>query len=274
MPSERGLYDPQWEHDACGDRRHCEYLRPPRSRHRGAWQAGAVEPHAPRGRRRRRIDRRRGGHSAANPARFFRLTANQLGFELPAPEQYGVAMLFLPQDTELRRRCEQILAESVSQEGFRVLGWRDVPTDNRCLGDLARAAEPAGAPGIHRRPAARGRRPGASSVRHPQADRTPCSGNARRPGRRILRALDVLPHGGVQGHVSRAAVVRLLSRPGRRGRSHGFGRRPSALQHEYFPELAAGATVPHDRPQWRDQHAARQCQPASGPREDDGLLRR
>ena len=51
-------------------------------------------------------------------------------------------MFFLPHDRELRRRCEQTLAAQADAEGLTVLGWRDVPTDNRCLGELARTSEP------------------------------------------------------------------------------------------------------------------------------------
>ena len=76
------------------------------------------------------------------PHGFFRAVTGPLGFQLPDPKQYGVAMLFLPQDEELRRRCEQVFAELVGQDGLKLLGWRDVPTCNGCLGELARAAEP------------------------------------------------------------------------------------------------------------------------------------
>ncbi len=40
----------------------------------------------------------------------------------------------------------------------------------------------------------------------------------------------------------------------------GAGARAPALLHQHVPELAAGASVPHDLPQRRDQHAARQRQ--------------
>jgi len=52
-------------------------------------------------------------------------------------------MIFLPRHEELRRRCEQILVEKIEDEGLKVLGWRDVPADNSCLGHIARNSEPA-----------------------------------------------------------------------------------------------------------------------------------
>jgi len=51
-------------------------------------------------------------------------------------------MLFLPQDPALRLRYEEQLTAAVGKEELRVLGWRDVPADNRCLGEIARSAEP------------------------------------------------------------------------------------------------------------------------------------
>ncbi len=65
------------------------------------------------------------------------------GIELPAPDGYAVGMVFLPQATDLRTRCEQLLAEAIVHQGLEVMCWRDVPTDNRPLGQLARKAEPA-----------------------------------------------------------------------------------------------------------------------------------
>jgi len=51
-------------------------------------------------------------------------------------------MLFLPQDPDLRRGCETILTSAVIEGGLKPLAWRDVPADNRSLGQIARSAEP------------------------------------------------------------------------------------------------------------------------------------
>ena len=78
-----------------------QYFGTPRPRDCRARQAGAAEPHAPRGGRGRRIDRRRRGHSAANSRTSSSAPRpTELGFQLPDPKQYGVAMLFLPQDDD------------------------------------------------------------------------------------------------------------------------------------------------------------------------------
>ena len=58
----------------------------------------------------------------------------------------------------------------------------------------------------------------------------------------------------------RAAARGLLPRPARRARRERARARPLALLDEHVPELGARAPVPDDRPQRRDQHAARQRQ--------------
>jgi len=141
-PQARGLYDPAWEHDACGigaivnisGRREHAILDYGRQvllnlQHRGA--AGADESTGDGA-----------GILLQIPHEMFAEEAPRLGSDLSQPGQYGVAMLFLPQDGEVRRGCEEILAAAIGEGGLRVLGWRDVPTDNRCLGAIARASEP------------------------------------------------------------------------------------------------------------------------------------
>ena len=52
------------------------------------------------------------------------------GVTLPAPGEYGVAMVFLPKEIASRLACEQALEREVLAEGQVVLGWRDVPIDS------------------------------------------------------------------------------------------------------------------------------------------------
>ncbi len=128
-PEKQGLYDPRFEHDACGvgfvahiknQASHAiveqglEILL--RLTHRGA--AGA--------------DPREGdgaGILLQLSDRFFRAEAERLGIPLPTAGEYGVAMVFLPKDAEHRHQCEQALEATITEEGQELLGWRDVPTD-------------------------------------------------------------------------------------------------------------------------------------------------
>jgi glutamate synthase (NADPH/NADH) large chain len=51
-------------------------------------------------------------------------------------------MTFLPKEPGLRYQCEGIFERIVEEEEQKVLGWRDVPTDNRCIGETAKGTEP------------------------------------------------------------------------------------------------------------------------------------
>ncbi|MEY4384753.1 MAG: hypothetical protein RLY20_36 [Verrucomicrobiota bacterium] len=77
------------------------------------------------------------------PHDFLTEVCAKQGIKLPAPGQYGVAMLFMPPDAKFRRKLEQAFEKIVKSEGLEFLGWRVVPTDNSSLGATAKSAEPA-----------------------------------------------------------------------------------------------------------------------------------
>ena len=142
MPGKCGLYDPQWEHDACGigavanisgrrDHSIIEYGNEVllNLMHRGA--AGSDESTGDGA-----------GILFQIPHEFFDEEVRRLHFRLPERNRYGVAMVFGPRDPGFRGRCEDLLNRAIDHLGLKVLGWRDVPTDNSCLGELAREAEP------------------------------------------------------------------------------------------------------------------------------------
>jgi len=141
-PKAQGLYDPQYEHDACGigavvdisgakSHKIVEYGKQVllNLQHRGA--SGADESTGDGA-----------GILMQIPHEFFAAEADRLKFELPPSGHYGVGILFLPRDAAIRCTCEEVLAQNIESEGLTVLGWRDVPTDNRTLGEIARSAEP------------------------------------------------------------------------------------------------------------------------------------
>ena len=76
------------------------------------------------------------------PDRFFRKEADRLGINLPPERGYGAGLVFLPRDPAVREQVETMFEEIVIDEGQLVLGWRDVPTDDRELGPSAVAVEP------------------------------------------------------------------------------------------------------------------------------------
>ena len=76
------------------------------------------------------------------PHKFFARACACVGIHLPMPGDYGLAMVFLPVEDAEREYCQSLFERTVQEEGQSVLGWRKVPTDNTCLGPVARSAQP------------------------------------------------------------------------------------------------------------------------------------
>ena len=77
------------------------------------------------------------------PDAFYREKMAAQGVVLPAPGDYGVGMIFLPQEAASRAACEEELECSVRREGQVVLGWRDVPVDRHLeMSPTVEASEP------------------------------------------------------------------------------------------------------------------------------------
>jgi len=133
-PTAAGLYDPRYEHDACGvafvARLHGE------ANHETVRRAiVAIENLEHRGAEGADADTGDGcGILIQTPDAFLRA---EVPFELPEVGRYGVAMCFLPQEDERRAYIAQLLARTVVGEGQRVLGWRDVPVDPSGVGRVA-----------------------------------------------------------------------------------------------------------------------------------------
>ena len=141
-PPRQGLYDPQFEHEACGvgfvvnikgKKSHTIIEQSLRVllnlNHRGAC---GCEVNTGDG----------AGILLQTPHAFFKEAIKSSGFALPSPGEYGVGMVFLPHDAAQRAECEKIFTAIVAEEGQRVLGWRSIPTNNVSLGATAKAAEP------------------------------------------------------------------------------------------------------------------------------------
>ncbi|QYJ16574.1 Ferredoxin-dependent glutamate synthase 1 [Rubrobacter xylanophilus DSM 9941] len=139
MTLKTGLYDPAYEHDACGfgfvarvDGRRTretveeglEILR--NLEHRGARGS---DPETGDG----------AGILLQLPDAFFRREAERLGIELPPPGHYAVGTLF---ESEEGLGAERMLEDIAAGEGQRVLGFRDVPVDPERCGRLARRVMP------------------------------------------------------------------------------------------------------------------------------------
>ncbi len=133
VPPAGGLYDPRNEHDSCG----VGFIADLSSRashkiiedglkilenleHRGAVGADPLVGDG-------------AGILVQIPHRFFAAEAERLGHQLPAPGDYAVAHIFLPQDPAVRAEMEKLVEGVIAEEGQKLLFWRDVPVDNSCL---------------------------------------------------------------------------------------------------------------------------------------------
>ena len=138
----QGLYDPQFEHDACGvgfvahikGKKSHEIVQQALTvlnnlRHRGACGCEANTGDG-------------AGILIQVPHEFLQEACAGIGIQLPAEGQYGVGMVYLPSDKEDRKAAEKTLEKIIQEEGQKLLGWRKVPTDNSTMGPTARSEEP------------------------------------------------------------------------------------------------------------------------------------
>ena len=141
-PGKQGLYDPAYEHDACGvgfivdikGRKSHQILKQglqilTNLDHRGACGA---EVNTGDG----------AGVLLQMPHKFLQVAAKKARIDLPAEGHYGCGIVFLPRNATLRRRIEEKFEQIVQSEGQTVLGWRTVPTNNSMLGETAKSCEP------------------------------------------------------------------------------------------------------------------------------------
>jgi glutamate synthase domain-containing protein 2/glutamate synthase domain-containing protein 1/glutamate synthase domain-containing protein 3 len=142
LPEAQGLYDPANEHDSCG----VGFLADLQGRKTHEIVSGAIQILANLEHRGACGCEENTGDGAGIlvqiPHNFLLRECTRLGFSLPAPGEYGVGLVYLPREEKERLHCEKTLADIVAAKGQKLLGWRDVPTDNSDLGNGARSAEP------------------------------------------------------------------------------------------------------------------------------------
>ena len=144
-PAAAGLYDPTYEHDACGVAFVARLDGQPRHdvidlaltalddlEHRGA--AGA-DPSTGDG----------AGVLIQLPHGFLRARTGEFGItraQLPDPGSVAVASCFLSGDPTLWESQQRLLEQAVIEAGQQPLGWREVPVDLASCGETARNVAP------------------------------------------------------------------------------------------------------------------------------------
>ncbi len=142
IPSKQGLYDPRYEHDACG----VGFIVDLKGRQSHDIVAKAIQILVNLEHRGACGCEKNTGDGAGIlmqvPHQFLAAECDRLHVRLPDYGDYGVGMVFLPTDPNERQQCERIVYQIVREEGLSLLGWRPVPTDNSMIGPTARATEP------------------------------------------------------------------------------------------------------------------------------------
>ncbi|HEX6627091.1 MAG TPA: glutamate synthase large subunit, partial [Gemmatimonadaceae bacterium] len=142
MTVKQGLYDPAYEHDACGIG-FVAHIHGVRSRdivekslqllhnlsHRSAVAADACTGDG-------------AGILLQVPHVFLRRACAFAGIPLTEAGSYGVGMVFLPSRAAARASCERLIEQIIASEGYSTLGWRDVPVDDSVLSSSTRRTRP------------------------------------------------------------------------------------------------------------------------------------
>ena len=134
MIKKQGLYDPQFEHDNCGAGFICS-LEGKRTNdiihkaldilvkleHRGAVSADGKTGDG-------------AGILIDIPHDYLQQVCD---FDLPEPTTYSLGMVFLPSKENQRQFCIDTLNNEFEKQGLDVIGWREVPTNQMVVGEIA-----------------------------------------------------------------------------------------------------------------------------------------
>jgi len=142
LPQSIGMYNPEFEHDACGvgfvanikgKKSHeivqngLEILE--NLKHRGAV---GCDPLTGDG----------AGITTQIPHELFQRECDRLEYELPSLGNYGVGLVFLPTIAEDRHIVEHVIENTVLEENQGFIGFRDVPVIDEGIGNVAKSVMP------------------------------------------------------------------------------------------------------------------------------------
>lgn len=142
MAGNQGLYDPSFEHDACGigfvanikGHKSHQYISDALTvlenmEHRGAC---GCENNTGDG----------AGIMFQTPHEFFFDECLKLGIHLPSFGKYAAGMVFFPKEIRLREECREILNRTAEKLGLEILTYRKVPVNTSGIGPTALSVEP------------------------------------------------------------------------------------------------------------------------------------
>ncbi len=138
--TEKGLYQPSFEHDNCGwglitqmDGEPSHWLVSTaitaltRLTHRGGIAADGKSGDGC-------------GLLIKKPEKFLRIQAEELGFQLN--QTFAVSNIFLSKNNQLAQKSRDVLQQHLSARGLILCGWREVPVDTSVCGDYSLSIMP------------------------------------------------------------------------------------------------------------------------------------
>ncbi|MEO8172309.1 MAG: glutamate synthase large subunit [Sediminibacterium sp.] len=137
-----GLYDPSFEHDACGIG-FVANIKGNKSHQHIADALTVLENMEHRGACGCEVNTGDGaGIMLQVPHEFFFDECLKLGVHLPAYGKYGVGVVFFPKEIRLREECRDIFNRSAEKLGLEILAYRKVPVNKEGIGLTALSVEP------------------------------------------------------------------------------------------------------------------------------------
>lgn len=140
LPKAQGMYDPTFEHDACGIGLYAHIKG--NATHdiveKGLEMLCRLDHRAGRG-----SDGQTGdgaGLMVQIPDVYFRVVCNE--WDLPEKGAYGVGMLFFTDNNEERAGIEQKINDMIIAQGQELIGWRTVPINASVLSEKAKETVP------------------------------------------------------------------------------------------------------------------------------------
>lgn len=142
LPQKQGLYDPKFEHDACGIGFICS-LKGEATHGMITDAIGILKKLTHRGGVGAEPDTGDGaGILIQMPHTFMKKVCACDGISLPEKGDYGVGMLFLSPDSDTAEESLKKLKKIIAEEGQTLIGIRDVPVYSDCIGKSAKEAMP------------------------------------------------------------------------------------------------------------------------------------
>ncbi len=142
LPKKEGLYNPEFEHDACGVGfvAHLKGYASHDIVQKGLTLLANLEHRGAVGAEKNSGDG--AGILTQMPDKFLRRVLKEDGIDLPEFGHYGVGVVFLPKDPQAYAECKTIVENCIEELGQEFMYWRRVPTANESLGDTVKTVEP------------------------------------------------------------------------------------------------------------------------------------